>query len=212
MNTCNILYKLALQNLRHISCKLLMKSFIRWQCKSNIQGKSFTSPKKINPLTIELNDEKVVNSAQKPPRMSPSAVKSSRADGSPQNVSLRLYNKAQEIANHKDEIRKSLIPEYSFTPKLSSGTQKWLNSKSKKVIKNQEEEVAVVSGSKVLSFTKFAANVKDLIDSKIPTPSGGKPKNRLVTSRLDRRSDIIQNLCTSPDSQVRTHNKSLSKY
>lgn len=158
----------------------------------------------IKKLIIPKPDEKP---SQKPPQ-SPLS-KTLRADGSPKDVSLRLYNKAQEIQNHKDEIRKSLIPDYTFTPKLSNGTKKWLNSKSKKEIKSSEE-VAIVSGSKVLSFTKFSNDVKTFIETKIPAPGIPLYKSRIVTSRLERRSDIISNMQASP-THSRTHHKSASK-
>lgn len=160
------------------------------------------------PLIKRLNFSKPEEKTTQKPPQSPGS-KTHRTDGSPKDVSLRLYNKAQEIKNHKDEIRKSLIPDYTFTPKLSNGTKKWLNSKSKKEIKSNEE-IAVVSGSKVLSFTKFSNDVKTFIESKIPAPGIPTHKSRIITSRLERRSDIVMNIHESP-TLIRTHNKSVSK-
>lgn len=193
MNTT--VHRFALNNLKHISLKLLMRKFLNW---SNF---------------VRLVPEKtktVGRYSEKPPKSGQSPNKHIRNEGSPRDVSLRLYNKAQEIENHKDEMRKSLMPEYTFTPKLASGTKKWLNSKSKKEFRNNDEEVAVVSGSKVLSFAKLENEFKGLSQSKIPTPGLPLGKTRIVTSRLDRRSDIISNFYESPE-KFKSHCKTSSR-
>ena len=196
--------KYAIRALKHISDKILLKSLILWHCKSTFLS-NLTPRKK---LIIETSEEKQP-ATQRVFKSSPNS-RIPRID-SPQGVGLRLFNKAQEIENHKNDLRKMLAPDYSFTPKLSTGTEKWLKSKSKKEIKPNEEEVAIVSGSKVLSFTKFDSNVKEMIDSKMPNTSNNK-KGRIITSRQDRRSDIINRMCESPEKHGKVHNKSLSKY
>ena len=87
---------------------------------------AFGSVRKIiHRVTGEIRAVKTIHkkNSQESLRVGPSPTKRS-LESSPSHVSIRLFNQAQEIENHKNEIRKSLIPEYSFTPKLSNGTKK----------------------------------------------------------------------------------------
>lgn len=70
------------------------------------------------------------------------------------DVGTRLFNQAQEIESKRAEMRKSMEPDYSFTPRLAQNTQKWLSQKSAKSTPMKtrvgSEEVAVVSSSTLL--------------------------------------------------------------
>lgn len=70
------------------------------------------------------------------------------------DVGTRLFNQAQEIESKRAEMRKSMEPDYSFTPRLAQSTQKWLSQKSAKSTPMKtrvgSEEVAVVSSSTLL--------------------------------------------------------------
>ena len=134
-------HKFALKVLQLIFSKSLLRKFLHW--KYSLKTSFKTIHKK---------------NSQESLRVGPSPTKRS-LESSPSHVSIRLFNQAQEIENHKNEIRKSLIPEYSFTPKLSNGTKKWLDSKIRKDFKPPDEEIAVVSGKKILSFTNFGADL-----------------------------------------------------
>jgi hypothetical protein len=98
----------------------------------------------------------------------------------------RLHRKAIEIEKKKENIRKSLEVEYSFTPKIGGGTPKWISSKGKQQ-KIANEEVAVVSGSSVLQFTSYSPNVKATLESKafchISSASSSKKIQKVVPSR-----------------------------
>jgi hypothetical protein len=208
MDFLNQAHKFALKTLNHILTKNKLKVFLNWKysCKPK-QIKSILQPslkldiiEKVNPVVKKCN--KIILSSSKGPKY----------ENSPRDVSQRLYNYAQEIENHKNEIRKSLLPDYSFTPKLSSGTKKWLNSKSKKDIRIPDEEIAVVSGSKVLNFTKFANNFEGILETKLPSSlptSVPKSATRIITTRLERRSDIVSRLYPSPTKPTRTRNVSI---
>lgn len=208
MNPCIASHKYAIRSLNHFLIRSLLRVLLKWKY-DNTQN-ALKSPLRSS-LLIETTEKS--NSLKKNPKSSPRSTPNSRIDSSPINASNRLYNHAQEIENHKNQIRKSLIPEYSFTPKLSSGTQKWLNSKSKKEIKTEEKEIAVVSGSKVLNFTKFASGMQEMIENKIDTQIGKTTelKSRIFKKRSERRSDIVSSLCFSPDKNKTHLNKSNSK-
>lgn len=70
------------------------------------------------------------------------------------DVGTRLFNQAQEIESKRAEMRRSMEPDYSFTPRLAQNTQKWLSQKSAKStpmkVRVGSEEVAVVSSSNLL--------------------------------------------------------------
>lgn len=76
------------------------------------------------------------------------------------DVGTRLYQKAQEIENKLDAMRKAQEPEYTFTPSLARNTDRWLNQKSaKSTPKKQrapEEDVAVVSSAAVSLLSRLA--------------------------------------------------------
>lgn len=70
------------------------------------------------------------------------------------DVGVRLFNKAQEIEQKKQNIRKSLRVNYSFKPTLAENTNRWLNRSSRENHKDSYEEIAVVSSASILNFTK----------------------------------------------------------
>lgn len=101
-----------------------------------------------------------------PPTESPSAkqITPFQIGASPQprstkatvDVGTRLYQKAQEIEDRLEAMRKSMEPGYTFTPSLARNTEKWLNHKSAKStpVKQRaewEEDVAVVSSAAAVS-------------------------------------------------------------
>lgn len=67
-------------------------------------------------------------------------------------IGQRLYQQAQEMEKRREVMRKSMEPEYSFTPQIAQSTEKWLLHKGMKGGKPQQDEVAVVSSSAALSF------------------------------------------------------------
>lgn len=120
----------------------------------------------------------------------------------------RLYKKAGELEKKKEIIRKSLETEYSFTPKISMGTPKWLQGKGKVENFKKNEDVAVVSGNSVLQFTSFTPNLKGLIENKVFMQGDNKaprPKGlRVIAGRKDRPSvvpgfvdDILKENCAN---------------
>ena len=183
-------HKFALKVLQLIFSKSLLRKFLHW--KYSLKTSFKTIHKK---------------NSQESLRVGPSPTKRS-LESSPSHVSIRLFNQAQEIENHKNEIRKSLIPEYSFTPKLSNGTKKWLDSKIRKDFKPPDEEIAVVSGKKILSFTNFGADLA-FPHYKMNPPKN--PKSRIFTSRNDRKSDIVSGLYTKNEKNSRIMSRSNSK-
>lgn len=75
------------------------------------------------------------------------------------DVGTRLYQKAQEIENKLDAMRKAQEPEYSFTPSLSRNTERWLNQKSAKSTPKKQrapEDVAVVSSAAISLLNRLA--------------------------------------------------------
>jgi len=72
------------------------------------------------------------------------------------DVGTRLYQKAQEMENRLEAMRKSLEPDYSFKPSLSRNTERWLSQKSAKSTPKKkrsvpDEDVAVVSSAAAIS-------------------------------------------------------------
>lgn len=65
----------------------------------------------------------------------------------------RLHNKAQEIEDKKQKIRKSLKVDYSFRPKLAENTNRWL-LRNRDTYKTTREEIAVVSSASILNFNR----------------------------------------------------------
>ena len=217
MNPCIPTHKFSVRSFNHFVGKALLRVFLRWRYAGvPLRIKNHTHlPKQESPCRDNGDEQSSCSPVKQASRMSPSSAKGIRVEYSPRNTSLRLFNQAQEIENHKNEIRKSLIPEYSFTPKLSSGTQKWLNSKSKKDLKNYQEEVAVVSGSKVLNFTNFAPSFKEITEVRTgETEKSAIPKttSRIFKNRSERRSDIIPMLYPSSDKCKAVLNKSNGKF
>ena len=215
MNQCIFVHKYSIKSIRNIVHKSLLRIFLHWKYTSKRRIQSNRSQVKKKSLILDTLEEKNnTPMTQREYKRSPSLNRSTVIESSPNQTSVRLYNHAQEIENHKNEIRKALVPEYSFTPKLSSGTQKWLNSKTKKEFKVPEEEIAVVSGSKLLNFTQFSPNFKEYIEKKIENPEKNKTtqaKTRITTSRLDRKSDIIPALYPSPEKNGKIFHKSSGK-
>ena len=91
----------------------------------------------------------------------------------------RLYQHAQEIERRREMMRKSMEPEYSFTPQITQSTEKWLLHKVSKGGKGVEgsrpqDEVAVVSSAAALSFLSTNSSA----DCKCPLSFTSTPKPR----------------------------------
>lgn len=96
------------------------------------------------------------SNASNQPNTEVKSLKQSRGKSSQRgnDIGTRLYNQAQEIETKRAEMRKSMEPDYSFTPRLAQNTQKWLSQKTAKLTPMKTrvrcEEVAVVSSSTVI--------------------------------------------------------------
>lgn len=159
--------KQSFRFLAHISRKNLTKAIHLWIKHMILKQKRDFTP---NEKTIKNNFG--------------TNLKKHLKNNSPISPGHRLFQKAQEIELRKSETRKSLIPEYPFTPRISSSTQKWLDSKIRKEFKEKAEEVAIVSGSKAFEFDLF----KDKIDPKLQNLAHTSDKNRIILERKDIKS------------------------
>lgn len=161
--------KFALFTLRHIINTSLTLSFSKWK---NLRKNRLTLtnhsriPKHLSlnlSPTVAKNISKITDTRIQRPQ----SVRSESQCESPLDFGSRLHQKAQEIEQKKETIRKSLEPEYSFTPKISKNTPKWLSSRVKKEKDVKNEEVAVVSGNCVLGVSSYTPNLKGLLEKKI---------------------------------------------
>jgi hypothetical protein len=73
------------------------------------------------------------------------------------SLGTRLFNQAQEMESKREQLRKSYEPVFSFTPSLSSNTEKWLSHKANKDCRPPQpcEEVAIVSSVAIMSLNKL---------------------------------------------------------
>ncbi|OMJ88778.1 hypothetical protein SteCoe_9244 [Stentor coeruleus] len=167
--------KFALFTLRHIINTSLILSFSKWKNfrKNRLTITNHSRIPKHLSLNLSPTVAKNINKITETRIQRPKSVKSESQCESPIDFGSRLHQKAQEIEQKKENIRKSLEPEYSFTPKISKNTPKWLNSRLKKgkdVKKEKDvknEEVAVVSGNCVLGVSSYTPNLKGLLEKKI---------------------------------------------
>ena len=167
--------------MRQIFSKHLSQTLSIWK-KTSKKLKIFQTPRLQKKLSFELSLKKKQNDwitdAKKIPKRT-NSVNFSQNVEFVQDFGTRLHKNAKEIEKRKEEYRKSIEPEYSFTPKLSTGTEKWLISRSKKELRGKNEEVAVVSGSSLLKFTGFAHDVKNVIQNKIVRNNNDLKPNKL---------------------------------
>jgi hypothetical protein len=161
-----MLPKVAFLLLRHLLTKVLLKKFTIWK---------FLSPKKPSRQVSKIPVPKSVKEAQPRERSRPDSpsfrvpksetrANSSRPTSAPpkrgkvnEDVGARLHNKAQEIEEKKEKIRKKLKVDYSFKPTLAENTNKWLNKSTRESHKNSHEEIAVVSSAAVLNLPRNGA-------------------------------------------------------
>ena len=114
----------------------------------------------LSPHNVKLLKEASNSKIKRPRSVRPCSV------DSPVDIGERLYKKAEELEQKKEKIRKSLEVDYSFTPKISNGTPKWLSTKVRPENK-KNEEIAIVSGNNILQFTSYTPNLKGIIENKI---------------------------------------------
>lgn len=77
----------------------------------------------------------------------------------PKDVGTRLFQQALEIEVRRANMRKSLEPQYPFTPRLAQNTERWLGQKSAKSAW-EEGEVAVVSSATAVGVFGFKPKSK----------------------------------------------------
>jgi len=77
----------------------------------------------------------------------------------PKDVGTRLFKQALEIEVRRANMRKSLEPQYPFTPRLAQNTERWLGQKSAKAAW-EEGEVAVVSSATAVGVFGFKPKSK----------------------------------------------------
>ena len=202
------LLKLSLQNLKHISCKIVLKYFLNWRYSTSRIVKRVKHVKKMD--SIDFVSYSVSDFTKK----KPSSGSVSKLDSSELNTSDRLYYNAQEIEQHKREIRENLKPKYSFTPTLSTGTLKWLRFERKKDVKENEEEVAVVSGSRALDFSKFSPGLEKICESNMPLPRCERKVKKDFNKRKNSKKIVSSySSSQSPDKgKSFAVNKSLQHY
>ena len=76
-----------------------------------------------------------------------------------EDIGTRLFNQAIELETKRAEKRKSMEPDYPFTPRLAQQTPKWLRQRSAKPpltmrsTRENPEEVAIVSSAAVFNST-----------------------------------------------------------
>lgn len=111
------------------------------------------------------------------------------------DVGARLHNKAQEIEQKKQKIRKSLKVDYSFRPTLAENTNRWLNRSTRENHKSSHEEIAVVSSASILNFTRNPPVNTSLFVNQDPINLAVKVKP-IILSRSDfknRETEIKEN-------------------
>jgi hypothetical protein len=109
-------------------------------------------------------------------------------------IGQRLYQQAQVMERRREDLRKSMEPEYSFTPQIAQSTEKWLMHKGTKGGKMQQDEVAVVSCSAALSF--------------LNSNTSKEPKGPLVFSK---GKPLVPILCTNVLKKAAEDEGTLSK-
>ena len=132
-------YSLHFAILKHIITKQLQNYFIRWNLLSKYSKKPKptnleTPSKKALTLVIKTESPCLQNSKKE-------KVKSK----SPIETSRRLYTQAKEIQKKKDLLKQLNTPEYSFTPKVTGFTKKWLQIKQGQKNRKSIENIAIVS-------------------------------------------------------------------
>ena len=96
------------------------------------------------------------------------------------DVGTRLFQKAQEMENRLEAMRKSLEPDYSFKPSLARNTGRWLSQKSAKSTPKKQravhdEDVAVVSSAAAISvLSRIAETGGKEIGRRKPEKEGNK--------------------------------------
>lgn len=154
--------KIAFMLLNHLLCRTLLQRFSIWK---------FLCPKKPARQISKIPVPKSVKEVQAKERSRPDSpsfrvpksetrANSSRPTSAPpkrgknEDVGARLHNKAQEIEEKKEKIRKKLKVDYSFRPTLAENTNRWLNKSTRESNKNSHEEIAVVSSAAILNMPR----------------------------------------------------------
>lgn len=81
-------------------------------------------------------------------------------DNATEDFGTRLFNRASEIENKRQQLRLSYEPEFSFAPRLAINTDKWLSNRASKDFKSisATEEVAVVSSVAVIGLSNLQSD------------------------------------------------------
>lgn len=150
--------------LKYLLQKPLLHKFLLWKFLSPMRR-----PRNVSkiPLPRSVKDSLPRNKTRpdspglRVPKSEPSKAQTGRPTSAPpkrekniDDFGARLHNKAQEIEQKKQKIRKSLKVNYSFRPTLAENTNRWLNRSNRENHKNSYEEIAVVSSASILNFTK----------------------------------------------------------
>jgi hypothetical protein len=180
-------YLLAL--LRGFWRKRKCKAFYLWKTiKSKAKTRHSRIPKHIS-INLSPHHSKILKEASDSRIKRPRSVRPASVD-SPVDIGERLFKKAEELELKKEKIRKSLEVDYSFTPKISLGTPKWLQSRTRTEIQKKNEEIAIVSGNNILQFTSYTPNLKGIIENKIFVQSNKEVPQRkglrVVANKKDR--------------------------
>lgn len=185
----NAACRFAIYLLKQLYAKKLSNACNHWRLISRVKEKIVNKPRFQKNLSLQLSHNKSINwkLCNDSTVNRPSSTKPDSSNELIDNFGERLHRKAKEIEKRKEETRKSLEPEYSFTPKLSSGTEKWLVSKSKKDLKLKNEEVAVVSGNCILQYTNFTPNVKKFMENRVFAMKNTENTKKYEKSRIYKR-------------------------
>lgn len=194
MNTKTLSAKLLVKGIQVFWAKKKISAFWVWRfCKIVKNKRTSRIPKHLS-INLSPHHCKILTDSSSSRIKRPRSTRPNSQVDSPVDFGERLFKKAEELEKKKERIRKSLETEYSFTPKISMGTPRWLQNKGKGEIFKKNEEVAVVSGNSVLQFTSFTPNLKGLIENKVfaqgnNVPSRGKG-SRILAGRKDRPSVV----------------------
>ena len=130
------LHKLYFRALNKILLKQQRRYYFKWKFVSEFfkkpKRKIVEKEKKINNLAIKTNSKLCKTERQ--------------LTRSPIETSTRLYTHAKELQKKKDLLKESYQEEYSFTPKVTVLSKKWLQIKSiEKKNSMRTENIAIVS-------------------------------------------------------------------
>ena len=182
--------KFGLYFLKQIFQKKLQSIYNRWRTSSRSKRKclSHSRPQKTHSVQLNKSNRSIDwNKYQENNVKRDFSVKKDQNLENNSDFGARLHRNAKEIEKRKEEVRKSLEPEYSFTPKLSSGTEKWLISRSRKELKLKNDEIAVVSGNSILQYTNFTPNVKLFMENRVLVESNSGIMKKNETFRVHKR-------------------------